>query len=214
MPTGPWRAVTAPSAVFARESFIDELAHATGKDPITFRIERLLPNRARLVRVLEELRRRSAWGTSVRPIRGRLVGRGVAANVYDGTSFIAMMAEVSLEADLSDLRVTRIITVVDCGLALNPLGVDGQTESAIAWGLSAALYGKIDFRNGAAMQSSYRDFPVLRIDRMPQLETIVVNSSEEPGGYGEHPVPLVAPAVTNAIFAACGKRVRELPIEL
>ena len=107
-----------------------------------------------------------------------------------------------------------MITVVDCGIVINPLGLDGQTESAIAWGLSAALLGKIDFRQGAAVQSSYADFQVLRMDRMPRLETIVLESNEAPSGYGEHPVPLVAPAVANAVFAACGKRVRELPIRL
>jgi len=142
------------------------------------------------------------------------VGRGVSASIYKGTSFIAMVAEVSMAPDFSDLRVTRMTTVVDCGIVINPLGLDGQTESAIAWGLSAALYGKIDFRDGAAVQTSYADFQVMRIDRMPQLETIILESSEAPSGYGEHPVPLVAPAVANAVFAACGKRVRELPIRI
>jgi CO/xanthine dehydrogenase Mo-binding subunit len=213
VPTGPWRAVHRPPEVFARESFIDELAHAAGKDPIDFRIERL-PQRRRLVRVLEELRRRSAWATPMPKVAGRLVGRGVAASIYEGTSFIAMAAEVSLATDLSDLRVTRIVTVVDCGLALNPLGLDGQTESSIAWALSAALCGKIDFRDGAAVQSSYADFQVLRLDHMPRLETFYLESSFPPSGYGEHPVPVVAPAVANAVFAACGKRARVLPIKL
>ena len=213
VPTGPWRAVHRPPEVFARESFIDEIAHAAAKDPIAFRIERL-PHRRRLVRVLEELRRRSGWSTPLAKVRGRLVGRGVAASIYEGSSFIAMAAEVSLAPNLSDLRVTRIVTVVDCGLALNPLGLDGQTESSIAWALSAALTGKIDFRDGAAVQSSYADFQVLRIDQMPRLETFYLESAFPPSGYGEHPVPVVAPAVANAVFAACGKRARELPIRL
>jgi isoquinoline 1-oxidoreductase beta subunit len=214
VPTGPWRAVTSPSEVFARESFVDELAHAVGKDPIAFRVERLKPSHTRLGRVLQEMRQRSRWDAPLAQIPGRFVGRGVAASIYKGTSFIAMVAEVSMARDFTDLRVTRLITVVDCGIVINPLGLDGQTESAIAWGLSAALLGKIDFRQGAAVQSSYADFQVLRMDRMPRLETIVLESGEAPSGYGEHPVPLVAPAVANAVFAACGRRVRELPIRL
>ena len=213
VPTGPWRAVHRPPEVFARESFIDELAHAAGKDPLAFRLERL-SRRPRLVRVLEELRRRSRWDTSMARVAGRFVGRGVAASIYDGASCVGMVAEVSLSRDLSDIRVTRIVTVVDCGLALNPLGLDGQTESSIAWGLSAALCGKIDFREGGAVQSSYADFQVLRMDQMPRLETVFLESSDPPNGYGEHPVPVVAPAVANAVFAACGRRARQLPIRL
>ena len=224
VPTGPWRAVQAPASVFARESFIDELARLAGKDPIALRIE-LLPiearpagarglDRGRLVRVLEEARRKSGWSSPLASADGRLVGRGVAASTYDTTSYIAMVAEVSIARDLSDLKVIRITTVVDCGIALNPLGIDGQTESAIAWGLSATLHGKIDFREGAAVQSSFADFKVLRMNEMPELETIILDSGNSPSGYGEHPVPLVAPAVANAVFAACGVRARSLPIRL
>lgn len=231
VPTGPWRAVVEPAAVFARESFIDELAHATGKDPVAVRIELLraapvtrgtgirFVNRARLLRVLAELAKRSAslWPPLPSPTQAsgeRFVGRGIAINSYQGESFLAMMAEVSVARDLSNVRVARIMTVVDCGMAINPLGIDGQTESAIAWGLSAALHGKITFRNGAVVESSYGDFEVLRMDRMPELDTIILDSTETPSGYGEHPVPLVAPAVANGVFAACGIRARTLPIRL
>jgi len=223
VPTGPWRSVAAPATVFARESFIDELASALKRDPFDLRIE-LLSQRAassssgldrrRLVRVLEELRRRAAWDTPPARVAGRLIGRGVAASVYADTSYIGMVAEVSIAEDLSDLRVTRIITVVDCGLVLNPLGIEGQTESAITWGLSAALHGKIDFVNGAAVQSTYADFRVLRIDEMPRLETTFLESDAPPSGYGEHPVPVIAPAVANAVHNACGRRARTLPISL
>jgi isoquinoline 1-oxidoreductase beta subunit len=123
-----------------------------------------------------------------------------------------MAAEVSLARDGSDVRVERITTVIDCGRALNPLGLEGQTESAITWGLSATLLGKTDFADGAAVQSTYADFRVLRMDQMPELETVILDSGAPPSGYGEHPVPLVAPAVANAVFAASGKRVRRLPI--
>ena len=220
VPTGPWRAVMYPSTVFGRECFLDEVARAAGKDPIAQRLE-LLPrdvreigpfriDRARLARVLEAARADAAWAP--RAHDARLRGRGVAASVYHAGSYIAMIAEVSVARDLSDLKVERITTIADCGIALNPLGVEGQTESAIAWGLTATLMGKSDFTGGAAVQGSYRDYHVLRIDQMPALRTVLLDSGQNPGGYGEHPVPLVAPAVANAIFDATGKRVRDLPI--
>ena len=222
VPVGPWRAVEYPSTVFGRESFLDELAHLAGADPIAFRLA-LLPrnvktvgeyaiDRGRLARVLESARDRSGWTKPVSAADGRRRGRGVAANVYHAGSYVAMVAEVSVAPDASDLRVERITTVVDCGIALNPLGVEGQTESGITWGLSATLLGKIDFKSGAAVQSTYQDFRVLRIDQMPVLDIQILDSQAKPGGYGEHPVPPVAPAVANAVFAATGKRIRTLPI--
>jgi isoquinoline 1-oxidoreductase subunit beta len=222
VPVGPWRAVEYPSTVFGRECVLDEIAHLVSKDPIALRLG-LLPrnvrrigsyniDRARLARALETVRERSGWMRPLASINGRRRGRGVAASVYHGGSYLAMVAEVSVASDLSDLRVDRIVTAVDCGIALNPLGVLAQTESGIAWGLSATLLGKMDFRNGAPVQRSFADFQVLRIDRMPAIETVIVDSGAAPGGYGEHPVPLVAPAVANAVFAATGKRLRALPL--
>ena len=116
---------------------------------------------------------------------------------------------MSVAKDLSDLRVERIYCVVDCGLPINPLGIEGQIESGITWGLSATLHGKIDFRSGSAQQTTYSDFRVMRMNEMPAIETYIVPSSAPPGGFGEHPVP---PAVANAIFAATGKRLRRLPL--
>jgi isoquinoline 1-oxidoreductase beta subunit len=222
VPVGPWRAVEYPSTVFGRESFLDELAQLVGRDPIAFRLE-LLPrnvrrvgsyaiDRARLARALERVRERARWREPLTSVDGRRRGRGVAASVYHAGSYLAMVAEVSVAADLSDVRVERMTTAVDCGLALNPLGVLAQTESGIAWGLSAALMGKMDFANGAPVQRSFADFQVLRIDRMPAIDTEILDSNAAPGGYGEHPVPLVAPAVANALFAATGKRIRTLPL--
>jgi isoquinoline 1-oxidoreductase subunit beta len=222
VPVGPWRAVEYPSTVFGRESFLDELAHRAGIDPIAYRLD-LLPrdvkvvgpyriDRARLARALEEARRRSGWNTPLAPEPGRRRGRGVAANVYHAGSYIAMVADVSLADDLSDLQVRRLTTIVDCGIALNPLGVLGQTESGITWGLSATLLGKMNFKAGAAVQGNFSDFEVVRIDRMPELDTVILDSGAPPGGFGEHPVPLVAPAVANAVFAAVGTRVRSLPL--
>jgi isoquinoline 1-oxidoreductase beta subunit len=222
VPTGPWRAVEYPSTVFGRESFLDELAHATGKDPIDFRLE-LLPadvqtvgeyriDRGRLAEALRVVRERSEWSAPLGHTATHWWGRGVAANVFHAGSYLAMVAEVSVARDFSDLRVHRIVTAVDCGLALNPLGVTGQTESGITWGLTATLLGKMDFREGAPVQSSYRDFRVMTIERMPKVETFILPSAAAPDGFGEHPVPTVAPAVANAVFAACGRRIRDLPI--
>lgn len=223
VPTGPWRAVQYPSTVFGRECFIDELAHAAARDPLELRLE-LLPSetrqigsyavdRSRLAFALREAARLSGWSTPL-PKDERLRGRGIAASVYHGGSYIAMVAEVSLRADLSDLRVHRIVAAVDCGLVLNPLGLRGQAESAIAWGLSATLLGKTDFRSGRAVQGSLNDFQCLRLDHMPETVIHLIPSTARPGGFGEHPVPQVAPAVANAVFAATGKRIRRLPIDL
>jgi isoquinoline 1-oxidoreductase beta subunit len=221
VPYGPWRAVEYPSTVFARESFLDELAHLSEQDPLAFRLaviddaERMIGpiplDRRRLAHVHRLAAERAGWGDPVRE-DGRLRGRGIAANVYHGGSYIAQVAEVSVAEDLSDLKVERITCVVDCGLALNPLGVNGQAESGIVWGLSCALHGKVDFRNGQAVQRGYQDFRVLTMDEMPRLDIHIVPSRERPGGFGEHAVPMVAPAVANAVFAATGIRVRQLPI--
>ena len=221
VPHGPWRAVEYPSTVFARESFLDELAHLSGQDPLAFRLgvigegRRMIGpiplDRARLAMVHRVAAERSGWDQPL-PEDGRRRGRGLAANVYHGGSYIALVAEVSLAEDLSDLRVERMTCVVDCGIALNPLGVTGQAESGIVWGLSYTLHGKIDFKSGQAVQRGYRDFRVLAMDEMPALDIHVVPSRERPGGFGEHAVPMVAPAVTSAVFAATGIRVRRLPV--
>jgi isoquinoline 1-oxidoreductase beta subunit len=225
VPTGPWRAVQYPSRVFARESFMDEIAHAAGRDPLQLRIDLLQPggvltlgeqkiDRSRMIRVLETAREKSVW---TRPLadagrQDRFYGRGVAINIYHAGSYIAQVAEVSVARDFRDLRVERIFCVVDCGLPINPAGLEGQVESGITWGLSATLHGKIDFRRGRAEQGTYQDFRVMRMNEMPIIETYVIPSTAPPGGFGEHPVPPVAPAVANALFAATGKRLRSLPL--
>jgi isoquinoline 1-oxidoreductase beta subunit len=223
VPVGPWRSVAYPSTVFGRESFLDELAHLAGLDPIEYRLALLPPgvkavapyriDRTRLSRVLREVRQRSGWGDAPRSDAGDHIGRGVAVSVYHARSYIAMVATVAVARDLSSIRVEHVFTVVDCGLPLNTLGIEGQVESAIAWGLTATLLGKMDFRNGGAAKTSYTDYRVLRINEMPQLNTTIIRGDDLPGGFGEHAVPLVAPAVANAVFAACGRRVRTLPID-
>ncbi len=254
VPTGPWRAVEYPPTVFARESFLDEMAHAAGRDPLEFRLQLLQPgdvlevgdsriDRSRLIRVLETAAEKSKWGSPLpdafdsretgvlaRPTEAwsdsgenhsvaspghpndRQWGRGIACNVYDSDSFMAQVAEVSIGRELRDIRVHRIVCATDCGLVINPSGLEGQAESGIIWGLSATLHGKIDFRNGAAVQQNYTDFDVIRMNESPEIETHILASDHPPGGFGETAVPLVAPAVANAIFAATGKRVRRLPI--
>jgi len=225
VPTGPWRAVFYPSPVFARESFLDEMAHAVEKDPLEFRLHLLEPgdvlkvgdakiDRSRLIRVLRVAAEKAEWKRPLPQTGDRLWGRGVACNVYDEHCFIAQVAEVSVGRQSHDVCVHRIVCAIDCGLVVNPLGLEGQAESGIIWGLSATLSGKIDFKKGAAVQSTFTDFQVTRMDEAPVIETHIVASDHPPGGFGETAVPPVAPAVVNAIFAATGKRIRRLPVSL
>jgi isoquinoline 1-oxidoreductase beta subunit len=220
VPIGPWRAVFSPSSTFARECFIDELAHEVGADPIDFRLQLLQGpdtveagdltiDRKRLRNVLEIVRARSNWKA---PLPAG-TGRGVACNVYDGATHVAYVTEVSVAGD--QIRVQRVVCVIDCGLIVNPLGVQSQVEGGVVWGLSSALKGSITFRNGSVEQSTYRDFTVLRIDETPAIEVHIVPShGDAPFGIGETTVPPIVPAVVNAIFAATGKRTRHLPIKL
>jgi isoquinoline 1-oxidoreductase beta subunit len=217
---GPWRSVFAPSGVFAREAFLDEVAHVRGSDPLAFRLEllkgpRMLMagsltsiDRARLRRVLEVVREKSGWGA---PVAARH-GRGVACNIYDGETHIAYVVDVAVD-DTGKVRVERVVAAVDCGLVVNPTGVEQQIEGGIIWGMSSALMGEITFRGGAAQQATYADYGVARMRDTPAIEVhIVPSEATQPFGIGEPPVPPIAPAIVNAIFAATGKRVRRLPI--
>jgi isoquinoline 1-oxidoreductase beta subunit len=216
---GPWRSVFSPSSVFAREAFIDEVAHARGSDPLGFRLEllngpgevkagSLTIDRRRLRRVLEVAREKSGWGTAV---AGRH-GRGVACNIYDGDTHIAYVVDVAVD-DAGNVRVERVVAAVDCGLVVNPTGVEQQVEGGIIWGISSALLGEITFRGGLAQQATYADYGVARMRDTPAIEVhIVPSEAAQPFGMGEPPVPPLAPALVNAIFAATGKRIRRLPI--
>lgn len=220
--TGAWRAVSYPANVFARECLLDELAARARKDPLEMRLALLggpspfvLGNqridRAGLARVLRVAAEKAGWGgpTPARP--GRKSGRGLACNVYDGGTVIAQIADVSVGAK-GDVTVHRVVSAVNCAQAVNPLGVEGQVESGVIWALSYALKGELTYAKGSVAEANFTDYPVLRLDEMPELETVIVPGSGPPTGMGEIPVPCVAPAVANAIFAATGKRARRLPI--
>jgi isoquinoline 1-oxidoreductase beta subunit len=223
VPTGPWRAVMYPARVFARESFVDEMALLAGEDPVDFRLRLLAPgdvlkigsqkiDRSRLINVLQLAAEKSDWKKPLPNSGDRLWGRGIACNVYAEECFMAQVAEVSVHKQSHEINVHRMVCAVDCGLVINPRGLEGQADSGVTWGLSATLHGGIDFKNGGAVQTSYTDFNVIGMDETPIIETHILNSDRPPGGFGETAVPPVAPAVANAIFAATGKRVRQLPI--
>jgi isoquinoline 1-oxidoreductase beta subunit len=154
------------------------------------------------------VRDKSSWGNSV-PERH---GRGVACNAYFGHTYIAYVVDVVVD-DEGHVRVERVVAAVDCGLVVNPTGVEQQMEGGIIWGISSALKGEITFRGGAAQQGTFADFEVARMRDTPNIEVHIVNAdAPEPFGMGEPPVPPIVPAITNAIFAATGKRVRRLPV--
>jgi isoquinoline 1-oxidoreductase subunit beta len=216
---GPWRSVFAPSSVFARESFIDEIASASGADPLAYRLKllqgpdtvragSLTIDRRRLRKVLEVVRDKSGWGQPM----SKSEGRGVTCNVYDGETHVAYVAQVAV-TQTGEVRVNRVTAAFDCGLIVNPLGLEQQVESGIIWGMSSALGGEITFRNGQVQQSTFADYAVARMRDTPVIDVHLVQSDRpQPFGAGEPPVPPLAPAIANAIFAATGRRIRSLPI--
>jgi isoquinoline 1-oxidoreductase beta subunit len=199
-----WRSVGHSHTGFTVNCAMDELAALAGVDPVEFR-RRLLGKDPRFLAVLNKAAGMSGWGSSLPAGRGR----GIAIQHSFG-SIVAEVAEVSVQG--SDVRVHKVWCAIDCGFAANPSGVVAQMESAINYGLSAALHGEISFENGRVQQSNFHDYQVLRIDEAPEIEVAIINSGEAMGGAGEPGTPPIAPAVANAIFAATGKRVRKLPI--
>jgi isoquinoline 1-oxidoreductase beta subunit len=206
IPVSYWRSVGYSQNAFFIESFIDELAAASGKDPLEYR-RRLLEKSPRLLGVLNLAAEKAGWG---KPLpAGRFRGIAVANNVG---SFNAQVAEVSL--DRGKLRVHRVVCAIDCGQPINPAGIEQQIQSGIVYGLSAALKGNITIDRGRVQQQNFHQYEVLRIDEMPVVEVHLVANHNPPGGIGEAGTPAIAPAVANAVFAATGKRIRRLPIRV
>jgi isoquinoline 1-oxidoreductase subunit beta len=199
-----WRVVGNSHTAFAVEAFIDEVAHAAGKDPFTFRRD-LLAHDPRMKAVLEMAAERAGWG---KPLpHGK--GRGIAV-AKPFNSYVAQVAEVSVDKD-GNIKVDRVVCAVDCGTAINPDVIAAQMEGGIGFGLGAALYGAITLKDGRVEQNNFDGYQVLRIAAMPKVEVHIVPSSEAPTGVGEPGVAPVGPAVANAVFAATGKRVHALP---
>ncbi|MET0066403.1 MAG: xanthine dehydrogenase family protein molybdopterin-binding subunit [Candidatus Thiodiazotropha sp.] len=201
-----WRSVGASHAAFAVESFIDELAARSARDPLDYR-RRLLAHQPRHLAVLNLAADKAGWG---RPLpAGR--GRGIALHESFGTC-VAQVAEVGVSS--GRIHVERVVIAVDCGIAVNPDAVQAQMEGGMGFGLSAALEEAITFRDGRVEQGNFNDYRVLSIDRMPSVEVHIVPSANPPTGVGEPATPVIAPAVANAVFAATGHRLRELPLRL
>lgn len=210
LPVGFWRAVGYGVNSFFVESFIDECAHAAGDDPFQYR-RRLLQKQPRALRVLEEVGRLSGWGRPVQTRRGARGGRGVAI-VQSFGSIVAQVVEAEVEG--TEIRVLRVVAVVDCGLAIDRGGVRAQIAGAIVGGLSAALHGQIDATGGAIRQGNFNDTRLLSLRETPRIQIEMIDGSPEIGGAGEVGLPPVAPALANAVFAATGKRLRRLPLRI
>lgn len=199
-----WRSVGHSHTAFVMESLMDELAHAAGKDPLEYR-RVLLEQHPRHLAALNLAADQAGWSSPLPA--GRF--RGLAVHESFG-SYVAQVAEISIENGA--VKVQRVVCAIDCGLVVNPESLVAQMESAIAFGLGAALQSEISFKDGRVQQSNFNDYQVLRLDQMPRVEVHIVPSTQKMGGAGEPGVPPIAPAVTNAIFAATGKRIRTLPI--
>jgi len=200
-----WRSVGSSHTAFATECFLDELAQAGGKDPLELR-RALLAGQPRHLAVLELAAAKAGWGTPLPAGRGR--GLAVHESFH---SFVAQVIEVAV-SPTGEIKVEKVVLAVDCGIAVTPDVVRAQMEGAVAFGLSAALFGEITLKDGAVEQSNFHDYRCLRMSEMPVVEVHIIPSTAAPTGVGEPGVPPVAPALVNAIFAATGKRLRRLPL--
>ena len=212
VPVGFWRSVGHSHQAFFKESFVDECAAALEQDAVAFRLG-LLKKHPRHAAVLKLAADKAGWGQPLQPAAdGAKKARGVALHQSFGT-VVAQVVEVSVAADRT-IRVHRVVAAVDCGTPVNPNHIAQQMESAVVYGLSAALHGQVDIRKGRVAQSNFHDYAALRMDACPAIETHIVPSAEHPEGMGEPGTPPVAPAVASALFALTGQRLRTLPLRL
>jgi isoquinoline 1-oxidoreductase beta subunit len=206
IPTTFWRSVGPSHNVFVTESFMDELAAAAKQDAVAYR-RALLDQAPRAKAVLEIAAEKAGWG---QPLPER-VGRGVSVQ-FAFRNYMAQVAEVEVSRE-GAVRVRRVVCAVDCGTVVNPDTVRAQIQGAIIFGITAALYGKITLKDGRVEQANFDTYQILRINEAPAIEVFIVQSSEPPGGMGEPGTSAIVPAITNAIFAATGKRLRKLPVD-
>jgi isoquinoline 1-oxidoreductase beta subunit len=206
IPVSPWRSVGNGPNAFVIESFIDELAHAAGKDPLEFRLN-LLKNEMRPRRVLETVAEKAGWGKPL--VRGN--GRGIAQHTCFGTS-VAHVAEVTVNEKDGALTVNRVVVAIDCGLAVAPLNIKTQIEGAVTMAVSTVLREEVKFANGGPSSANFDDYNPIRLSETPDIEVHIVKSNDAIGGIGEPGVPPTAPAVANAVFNATGARVRRIPL--
>ncbi|MEX2123787.1 MAG: xanthine dehydrogenase family protein molybdopterin-binding subunit [Woeseia sp.] len=207
VPVQWWRSVGHTHTAYSTEAFVDELAHAAGRDPVEFRMA-LLKEHPRHRGALKLAAEKASWGTELP--KGRT--RGVAVH-ESFNSFVAQVAEISLQKN-GGFKVERVVCAVDCGIAVNPDVIVAQMESGIGFGLSPLLMSEITLNEGQVVESNFHDYQVLRIDQMPEIEVHIVPSTEPPTGVGEPGTPPIAPAVANALFAATGKPFHSLPLKL
>lgn len=206
VPVGFWRSVGHSYNAFFTECFTDEVAHASGQDPLAWRVDRLR-GRPRHLAVLQRVAREAGWGQPLPAGRAR----GIALQESFG-SICAQVVEVSLQD--GEVRVHRVVCALDCGVVVNPDTVEAQMQGSIVFGLSAALHGEITLAQGRVQQAGFHDQPLIGLARTPRIEVHLLRSAHPPGGVGEPGVPPVAPAVANALFALTGQRIRSLPIRL
>jgi isoquinoline 1-oxidoreductase beta subunit len=206
IPASPWRSVQNAPNAFVVECFMDELARAAGKDPVEFRMH-LLSNNMRARRVLQTVAEKAGWGKPVP--KGK--GRGIAQHACFG-SYVAQVADVSVNEKDGTVKVDRIVAAVDCGPVVNPDPLIAQIEGAVMMGLSTTFKEKIEFANGGVKSANFDDYKLIRISDTPEIEVHIIKSTEAIGGIGEPGVTPTAPAIANAVFDATGARIRRLPL--
>ena len=210
VPAGFWRGVNLNQNAIYLESFIDEIALATQQDPLALR-RKLMANHPKHLAVLNAAAERGGWGKPAPDVNGQKVYKGIAQAMGYG-SYVAACAEVSVN-DAGEVKVHRIVAATDCGYAVNPQQIEAQVEGSFAYGLSALMYGECTVKDGRMEQENFNTYQVLKLADMPKVETVIVASGGFWGGVGEPTIAVAAPAVLNAIFAATGKRIRDLPLK-